>query len=337
MKRCAVEVLINDCPVDFELEREGKVSDIVESVGEWTRERDLILFEIYVDDERFPVDAAPDISLSGVKTINCIVHSRADIVFSSVEEAARYCERAASYCNGILEAGSCDRGDIDDLVAGISWLLEVLDRVCTLLGLDYKGLKYGDRDLSRHLRAVESFRDGLVRTGGNGAMDILRENREIFADIRQVFRMFILSDEMRSLIVKSIDSPDVLITSMRQVGEELGEQLAGIQAAAVAFQTGKDADGSERLKNFVDFIYRYTRTCYQIAPVFGIDLAGIEVGGVSLEQKNSLLRDLLHEVTTIMENGDIISLSDILEYEIKPAMENLGEYIGLLLRNTTRK
>ena len=168
-------------------------------------------------------------------------------------------------------------------------------------------------------------------------MDILRENREIFADIRQVFRMFLLSDEMRSLIVKSIDSPDVLITSMSQIGEELGEQLAGIQAAAVAFQTGKDADGSERLKNFVDFIYRYTRTCYQIVPVFGIDLAEIEVDGVSLEQKNSLLRDLLHEVTTIMENNDIISLSDILEYEIKPAMENLGEYIGLLLRNTTRK
>lgn len=331
-----MEVLINDCPVDFELEREGKVSDVVKSVAEWTRERDLVFSELYVDDERYPADGAPDIGLDGVKAINCIVHSRADIVFSSVEEAARYCERASSYLDGMLASGSSSRGDIDDLVAGISWVLEVLERVCSLLGLDYKLLKYGDRDLSRHIRTVEEFRDGLAGADGDSIMTMVRDNRNVFADIKQIFRMLILGDEMRSLIVRSIDSPDVLISSVRQIGEELGEQLAGLQAAAVAYQTGKDAEGSERLKNFADFIYRYTRTCYQVAPVFGVDLSAIEVGGESLEQKNRLLRDLLHEVTTIMENGDIISLSDILEYEIKPALENMGDYISLLMGKIAR-
>lgn len=332
-----MEVLINDCPVDFELEREGTVSDIVQSVAEWTRERDLVFYELYVDDEHYAVEAAPDRGLSDVRVINCIVHSRADIVFSSIEEAARYCDRAASYLDGILETGSCGQGDVDDLLAGISWLLEVLGRVCSLLGLDYKGLKYGDRDLSRHIREVESFRDSLAGAGAGGVMDVIRANRDIFANIRQIFRMLLLGDEMRSLIVRSIDSPDVLIASIRQVGEDLDGQLAGIQAAAVAFQTGKDAEGSERLREFVDFIYRYIRTCYQIVPVFGIDLSEIEVDGESLEQKNHTLRDHLHEVTTIMESGDIISLSDILEYEIRPALENLGDYIDMLLGKIVRK
>jgi hypothetical protein len=336
MKGCAVEVMINDCPVDFELERDKKVADIIESVSEWTRERDLVFFEMYVDDELYAIDAVPDISLSGVKVINCIVQSRAVIVFSTVDEAARYCERAASFINQILDNGACERKEIDDLVSGISWLLEVMNRVCGLLGLDYKGLKYKDSDLTRHIRNAELLRDGLAVAGGDDVREIIRAHKDIFTDIRHIFRMLILSDEMRSLIIKSIDSPDVLISSMRQIRDELNDQLAGIQAAAVAFQVGKDAEGSERLKNFVDYIYRYTRACYQIVPVFGVDIADIEVGGESLEHKNRNLRNLLHEVTTVMENNDIISLSDILEYEIKPSLENLGVYIGLLLGKITR-
>lgn len=149
--------------------------------------------------------------------------------------------------------------------------------------------------------------------------------------------MLLLSEEMRSLIVQSIDSPDVLISSLRQTKEELTDQLAGIRTAAIAYQTGRDAEGSERLRGFIDFIYRYTRTCYQAVPMFQVDLSEIEVEGVSLEKKNRELRNLLHEVTMIMENNDIISLSDVLEYEIRPNLENLGTYIDVLLARISGK
>ena len=58
-----MQVLINDCPVDFELEQDRKVSDVINSISEWTRERDLVFYEMYIDDDCYPVDAAPDISL----------------------------------------------------------------------------------------------------------------------------------------------------------------------------------------------------------------------------------------------------------------------------------
>ena len=70
--------------------------------------------------------------------------------------------------------------------------------------------------------------------------------------------------------------------------------------------------------------------CYQVGPVLTIDTSAITVNGVSLEEKNNELQDYLIETISILENNDIISLADILEYEILPALEGLGEYIDLL-------
>ena len=41
---------------------------------------------------------------------------------------------------------------------------------------------------------------------------------------------------------------------------------------------------------------------------------------------------MLNETLEIMESNDMISLADILEYEIKDIIDNLDQYIELLLK-----
>ena len=59
-----MQVLINDCPVDFELQQDKKISDVIISISEWTRDRDLVFYELYIDNDYYPVDSAPDASLA---------------------------------------------------------------------------------------------------------------------------------------------------------------------------------------------------------------------------------------------------------------------------------
>lgn len=321
--------MINDCPVDFELEQDKKISDVINSVSEWTRQRDLVFYELVIDDNCYSIDGVPDTDLSGVKVINCIVQSKADIVFSSVDEATRYCDRVSDFMRQVAEGGSWGSNDIRDLRDGIAWLLDVIGKVSGLLGVSTERIKYKDRELSQRIRSIEAFNADLDRDGAD-LPGLIAANRESIGDLRHIFRMLLVSDEMRSLIIQSIDSPDVLISSITTTKDELVKQIASLQTAAVAYQMGKDPEGSERLKSFVEYIFHYIRTCYQLVPMFRIDLTDIAVDGVSLEQKNRDLRELLHEIITVMENNDIISLSDILEYEMKPAIENLGVYLDLL-------
>ena len=128
--------MINDCPVDFGLESEKNISDVINSVSAWTRERDLVFYELYIDDSLYPIDAPPDMSLDEVGVINCIVQSKADIVFSSADEAIRYCDRVEAFTGRAGETGGWSAGDRADLVTGVSWLLEVLCKVSGLLGVD---------------------------------------------------------------------------------------------------------------------------------------------------------------------------------------------------------
>ncbi len=333
-----MQVLINDLPVNFDFENEQSVSDIVHSISNWSRERDLVFNELYLDENLYSIDKVPDEGLDAVGIINCIVQSKADIVLSSIDEAGRYCDRVSSYIKKVIDSGTCTARDIKDLISGTTWLVEVLKRTMGLLGHVEHGLKHKDKEILHYIGAAESFREVLNETDDPGRlMAALIERKDLFLEIKHIFNMFLLSDGMRSLIVQSIDSPDVLITSLLSTREEFPVQLSNIQAAAIAYQAGKDSEGSERLKNFVDFIYRYTRTCYQVVPVFRIELSEIACGEETLENKNSELRHLLHEVIHVMENNDIISLSDILEYEIMPALGNLDTFIDLLLEKISYK
>ncbi len=330
-----MEVCINNYPVDFELEGEKKISDIVDSVAQWARDRELVFTEVHVDDERFFVDDLPDLALEGVSTINCIVRSRADVVFTTIDEGMRYCDRVSSFISASRERPD-DRGNIDDLSAGIDWIMEVLFAVFSLLAIDSGSFKVKDRLVADYLGELAAFRDGLKNAalGGDGS-GYLQSGEKLFGDLKDMFRFLLMSDEMKRLIVQSIDSPDAIIQSLKTLKDDLPGALENIEKTAIAFQTGKDNEGSNGMDRFIDFVYRFTRTCYQSIPVFSIDPGALSRNGVTLEQKNGMLHDLLNETIIILENNDIISLSDILEYEILPAMGDLGGYLDLLIEAIT--
>ena len=51
-----MEVHINNYPVDVELQGENTVVDVVNSVFNWARERDLIFTEAYINETCYPMD-----------------------------------------------------------------------------------------------------------------------------------------------------------------------------------------------------------------------------------------------------------------------------------------
>ena len=131
--------------------------------------------------------------------------------------------------------------------------------------------------------------------------------------------------------MNSVESPDNLVVSIKKINDELPAQIKNIEEIAVAFQTGNDREGAQKIELFIDFIYQYVRTCYQVSPVFDIDLSEIVIDGISLLDKNSEIQNFLTEISEVLENNDIISLADILEYEIMPLLESVTAYLDLMI------
>lgn len=331
-----MEIRINNYPIEIVLENEKTVRDVISSIKGWINQKNLIFSGIDIDGTEYQIDDTPDFLIENVGTINCLVQSRADIVYETVNEGIYYCDRVIDFLQH-LEEEPMDTEELEDLVSGVEWLEEVFPTISGLLGMNLEVIKYRDSTISFYVKKLDELRHRVVKfiaeMADNGEIDI---DDSLFINLKEILEIFLASDEMKRLIVESIDSPDVLINSLKEIKEHLPEQLAVLEKAAISYQSGKDNLGMEQLFNFVEFMFNYTRTCYQISPVFDISLQDIVIDGESLEEKNRDLQILLNETVDIMENNDMISLADILEYEISENMENLEQFIDLLLEKIVR-
>lgn len=325
-----MQVLMNNQPVDFSLEDETTLLEVAGAVEEWAGERGLVFINMIIDGENYPLDNLPDKKIEDIEAVNCIIQSRSDIVFSSVDEALLYCDRVLSHIDAALSSkeGEIDQENARNLVDGIEWLGSVISYTVHLLQVEPGSMKFKDETLEEFLERLA----GLGATLGKDMswptiQPIIEQQQSVFTEVKELLRLLVTSDEMKQLIADSIDSPDVLMTHLEGIMEELSVQVDNLQQIAVQFQEGNDAQASERLGHFIDFIYRYIRLCFQVVPVFSVDLSTIVIEDFSLEDKNRELQDQLNEVLEVMENDDIVSLTDLLEYEMKESLEEVGAYL----------
>ena len=327
-----MELQINNCPVDVEFQGEDTIVDIVNSVSGWARERDLIFMEAYINDTCYTADRIPDMPLNDVGMINFIVQSRADICISSINEGIIYGNKVISFVRNSLDENKADFTAKEPLQNGIEWLVEITYKLLQLLSLEEDKVKYRDKNLIHYIEKLRLFKEKIQNC--KNASDLLKGlegGDDIFTIFIDIFKILLLSDNMKYLVIQSIDSPDVLIESIMRIRDEIPVEMQNLEEAAIAFQSGRDDEGSSKLQTFIQFIYNYSRTCFQISPVFGVDLSQIRIGNISLDEKNKTIHGLLNQIVEVMENNDIISLSDILEYEIRSALENLEAYINLII------
>lgn len=328
-----MEIQINNYPVEITLEDEKTVKDVVNSISEWVNERELIFIGIDIDGNHFGIDDVPELSIEGVKVLNCIVQSRADIVYETLNEGIIYCDRVIDYMIEIRQDGA-EADELEDLVSGMEWLQDVFSTATNLLSMSLEDVKFRDHNAAYYVNQLVEMKHTIIKYLSEmkeKEMPSLDEN--LFHNLKEIFAIFMVSQEMKRLIVDSIDSPDTLLVSLQEIRKVLPEQVKNLEETAVAYQTGKDEEAVERLFQFIDFMFDYTRTCYQIAPVFNVDLREIVIDDISLDDKNRELQNLLHDTLEVMENNDMISLADILEYEIMESIKNIDKYIDILLEN----
>jgi hypothetical protein len=328
-----MEIQINNCPVDFELSNEKTIGEVINSIVDWTKHRNLIFTETSINNSNYSIDKLPNISLDEIETLNCFVQSKADVVISSLNAGIDYCAKFQQYFKKSIADGKIDVNEIENASAGIDWITEVLGKISELLGVNLNEIKFKDNYIPFYIDIIIDFKNNIknYKKNINKLLKFIDKEMEIFSIMSSILKMLLMSENMKSLVIQSIDSPDVLINALINIKKEIPVQIKNLEEIAVSYQTRKDDIGLEKLEFFINFIFNYSRTCFQVATVFGVDLEQVIIDGNSLSEKNNEIQDHLDNIMEVMENNDIISLSDILEYEMKSSLENLEIYIDTLI------
>lgn len=193
---------------------------------------------------------------------------------------------------------------------------DILRKVFSLLELSADEFVYQGESAGARISRLDGIAEAVAEKDAS-----LADYSRLFQDLRGIIRLIATGPAMRDIIVKSIDSPSSLLQSLESARSAAPAMVASLEDISALFQSGADAKASEKLQSFIEFLHGYTRLCHQVGPVFSVDLAAVEADGVSLAEVNAGLELLLREIVTVMENDDIISLSDIIEYEVRPQME----------------
>jgi len=327
-----MNIYMNGYSIDMTMDNEKTLDDIIKGISDWAAKRNLIFTRFELDGESHSTESFPDRPKADIGNLNCVIQSKSDLILSTISEGIAYCDKVVAYVAESEKAGDFDLSQRDFFCSGIQWLNDSLGSIFQLLSLSPEDIRYLDRSVADYLAGLNAVDGELKKVStGKDALRVMLKARDIVDVIKGVYKMLMLSDSLKTIIVQSLESPDELIRALKDVKDALPVQTAAMEEASAAFQSGKDAEGAEKLQDFTDFIYRYVRVCHQISPVFGIDPSSIEHDGLSLEQLNGSLHQYLEDIISVMENNDIISLSDILEYELKPQLEKIGAFVDILL------
>jgi len=112
------------------------------------------------------------------------------------------------------------------------------------------------------------------------------------------------------------DASALLAGALEQTRNSLPELENRLEQVAMALQSGSR---QEAFSMFSDCLTHWRQVIHllQVSQAcLGYDPAQIEIDGRSLQQLNEELLSALQETKQAMEQGDLVSLSDLLEYEL---------------------
>lgn len=334
-----MDIRVNGQHVDITLDVEKNLTDVEASMAEWAAKRDLLLTGMAADDEFYIIGEIPPQPLEEISVLDLQIQSPVELMIATLTDGVAYCDRISEYIDHAIEDAAWDMSDVEPFFSGIDWLLDITQSVFRQLDLDINDIKHLDKSVAEYLADITQLsvelREIVAEKDAERIREFLKQQKELFAAFRGIFKMALMSDSLKSMVIKSIDSPDTLVQALYQSREQLPDQLDNLEKISEAFQSGRDNEATELLQQFLDFMHMFTRSAIQTAPVFGIDQGEICVQDVSFDQKITEINDLLSEVVDAMENDDIISASDILEYELRPSLEPVPEYLSAILKRVS--
>ncbi|MBQ4132121.1 MAG: hypothetical protein IJD04_00090 [Desulfovibrionaceae bacterium] len=190
------------------------------------------------------------------------------------------------------------------------------------------------READIKLSSFENLQEVLIKVMEDNSMKerIITDifvNKEQFSEIYPHQAEDIETEEIEHLEIQSVP----LNQMARNITEELGKVIqimnAGAKEIAALFRRADDSEALELFQDLLDV----TRDFLGMISLLRNEYVGVEKVVPEFAQNAETISELLTEMSEVLENEDWILLSDLLEYEFLPAMNNWEKCIDYIKSN----
>jgi len=305
-----MEIIINDEKLDYTIEQEKSLGDVLNSLENWIMDNGGVIDRVLVDEKDIHLDRQSEElhqSITSIKKLSLQTLSRFDHAFTTIQTVGVYIDKVIGE---YLKSRNIE--DYELIIEGIHLIAEGMKRAAGILHLremviiDEKGRSLSDilADLNRMIDLYEKqYIDGEERSELRGILT-----------------------ELQHLLPKVLNWA-VLKNSLGEGGGS-GLEVFFLKAVLIDLEniSTRMLDRFERIGVYV---LQFFLTAYSM------DSSVLSSSDFSIEELFRKMTDALKEVEESFKSDDLITVGDILEYEIKPlfeAMIDLLHRIGVFIQ-----
>jgi hypothetical protein len=288
-----VDIRINDTPVDFTLEGERTLGEVLGAVRLWLQKTAFTMTGLQVDGREVDVDSPlgeiENTDIGDIERVSVTARHQHEAAFERLSVLEEYVDavRAA------LAEGAEPKADLVDTADEAGLLARML--------LDGPG----DAPSGWGARLSE-----LVKSRPGDSEDTQAWLESLLAVVRDRKREYALPGQ-----------------EFRRVCRMLGELVAELERVPVQLQTGDDRDAMATVSRFAELTQKLVRV-YALMPL----RPDVETGIPAIANKAfpEFLQDFhstLVELAEAMSDGDSVLTGDLLEYEVAPRIQDLLEAV----------
>ncbi|MDH5680507.1 MAG: hypothetical protein OEZ36_02900 [Spirochaetota bacterium] len=319
-----MNILVKGNPLDFELESEENVLEVVETLEKWFLENNEVIEEIKIDgDPILPTqkNALESRLIQNTKQLEINTNSNIQYAVDSIFEVQDYIDKFISQLDNNIDLLVNDRQE--DLLEGLKWINEVLLNICRILAIDINTVFYRETplaDIVTQQKAIYleletyKYNPSVFKEILGGKLRLNLESFDIYLKTLYntcVFQ-FTRPDEMDMSYVRE---------SLNNIIETINSFIPKVPHIGTNLQAGKEIEAYLDIKNVLGMMESLVRHLQRVEEIYQLKYADLVIAEKNVDETNKEFNELLKDLSDAFTKSDIVLLGDLLEYELIPGLE----------------
>jgi hypothetical protein len=285
-----MQIKINDQPLDFTVDRDETLGEVVRELRSWLRGSDLVLYSVKHREREF-LASPPE---QWENTVHSEIDELAVTVGPSRNLRSENLRTVLQYLD-LLDAALSHASDeeLSELTTGFPAMVESITQVAPR-------------------EAALQRLSGLLADPAAQPLSVWPKER-----IDEARRLIERLGSLAGRRLQEIENPRVIA---RELAAALNECRADAVQVAVLLQTGRDREAMDVIIRFSELFQSLARVLHSLAATEG-NLPS--VGGKSQEEFFREMNGFLSELVEAFVAQDSVLIGDLMEYEVAPRLEEL--------------
>jgi hypothetical protein len=139
-------------------------------------------------------------------------------------------------------------------------------------------------------------------------------------------------DEFSLVEVETIDIRAQAVNALREVRGHVPGLSKALLEVTKNIQAGEVLKGYKSLATCADVLNLIVHVIDEVRALLGVDLTSVQVDGSTVSAQLEGVRDVLRDAKKALDTNDIVTVADLMEYELAPRIRKWDDMLDTLLK-----